>query len=453
MQAASLRLIPLRGRVADGDGCVSWDRLLQGIVLGRDAEVCGVCLEGDGLSRSHAQLWATPGGALWVRDLGSRNGTWLDGRHITAPSRLDEGVELSLGPGVVLAVQVVRSEARPIEPQAPPVSETAPPRRLRGWLWGAAAGLALAVVAAFVAGSEPAAEPPEVTAPPPQPVDGPLEAAPPSPTEVTSRTEATTPEPLAPTPLEDTLLLEDHIRQLLLDLSEGQVTTFRDDAFVERVEETLPMFVDRRFSYWRGYCRWPVLGVFIAELFEREMRELGHSAARARGLAPLVWVESNLFVGAESAVGATGAWQFMAGTWQRYQTADDATTDRRCDWAQATRYAAEYFDDIFETCGDAYPFLAIAGYNWGEQRSCRLQADDRVSIYRRNTMPFTAHGLVPEETRDYIPKFVAATFVLAHTEAAVRIAQRERLDLNVPFLEPGACDALQIRVPEARPCP
>ena len=48
--------------------------------IGRDAG-CDICVENDGVSRAHAELF--PMGAQWcVRDLGSSNGTYLDDRRV-----------------------------------------------------------------------------------------------------------------------------------------------------------------------------------------------------------------------------------------------------------------------------------------------------------------------------------------------------------------------------------
>ena len=52
----------------------------DGARLGRD-ELVRVGLRDERMSRSHAQVWAS-GGSVFVRDLGSRNGTWVDGEHL-----------------------------------------------------------------------------------------------------------------------------------------------------------------------------------------------------------------------------------------------------------------------------------------------------------------------------------------------------------------------------------
>jgi len=58
------------------------------------------------ISRQHLEIFARPDG-LYVRDLGSANGTWLNGRQLGGePVRLEDGAELSLGPDTVLNFRV-----------------------------------------------------------------------------------------------------------------------------------------------------------------------------------------------------------------------------------------------------------------------------------------------------------------------------------------------------------
>jgi CRP-like cAMP-binding protein len=58
------------------------------------------------ISRQHLEIFARPDG-LYVRDLGSANGTWLSGRQLGGqPVRLEDGAELSLGPDTVLNFRV-----------------------------------------------------------------------------------------------------------------------------------------------------------------------------------------------------------------------------------------------------------------------------------------------------------------------------------------------------------
>ena len=73
------------------------------IVLGRDPE-CHMLLQGQGISRRHVEIRqrsedGPAGGSHEVRDLGSRNGTWLNQRRLDAdaPARLADGDQIILG--------------------------------------------------------------------------------------------------------------------------------------------------------------------------------------------------------------------------------------------------------------------------------------------------------------------------------------------------------------------
>ena len=67
--------------------------LIDGMVVGRGQ--CDVVLVDPEVSRRHALVTATAGPA--VEDLGSRNGTWLNGQRITGAHRLRSGDELRFG--------------------------------------------------------------------------------------------------------------------------------------------------------------------------------------------------------------------------------------------------------------------------------------------------------------------------------------------------------------------
>lgn len=65
------------------------------LTLGRAAE-SGVVIDDESVSRAHARL-SYQGGQYFVEDLGSRNGTWVNGSGITAPTLLRHGDLLRLG--------------------------------------------------------------------------------------------------------------------------------------------------------------------------------------------------------------------------------------------------------------------------------------------------------------------------------------------------------------------
>lgn len=72
----------------------------RALVVGRSPE-CGWVLQGGGLSRRHCTLW-TVGGRLWIRDLASTNGIYVNGAWVPT-QELKAGDEVALGE-VVLRV-------------------------------------------------------------------------------------------------------------------------------------------------------------------------------------------------------------------------------------------------------------------------------------------------------------------------------------------------------------
>ncbi|MCW5747856.1 MAG: FHA domain-containing protein [Alphaproteobacteria bacterium] len=80
----------------------------EGVVFGRLPRYCHLTFDNDSLSRRHARFRAAPDGTLTVEDLGSTNGTAVDGQRIEAfrPVPLRDGSRLSLG-----EIKVVVSKA------------------------------------------------------------------------------------------------------------------------------------------------------------------------------------------------------------------------------------------------------------------------------------------------------------------------------------------------------
>ncbi len=69
----------------------------RAVIIGRAAPEVDVELNWDArVSRWHARLWVEDG-ALWIQDLGSRNGTWLGDERLGEPARLEPGVLVRVG--------------------------------------------------------------------------------------------------------------------------------------------------------------------------------------------------------------------------------------------------------------------------------------------------------------------------------------------------------------------
>jgi DNA-binding winged helix-turn-helix (wHTH) protein len=68
-------------------------------VLGRDRE-CAIRMDADSVSRQHARLNVTEG-AVSIEDLGSKNGTWVNGERIHGAVLLTDGTNVRLGSEIV----------------------------------------------------------------------------------------------------------------------------------------------------------------------------------------------------------------------------------------------------------------------------------------------------------------------------------------------------------------
>jgi FHA domain len=71
-------------------------RLERDVTFGRSGE-CDVVLEGDGYASARHALVFARDGARYVKDLGSTNGTHVDGHAISVEHRLRPGDELRIG--------------------------------------------------------------------------------------------------------------------------------------------------------------------------------------------------------------------------------------------------------------------------------------------------------------------------------------------------------------------
>jgi predicted component of type VI protein secretion system len=111
MPALVVRSGPLAGRRVE---------VAAELVLGR--EHADVTFDDEEVSRRHAVVRAVPGG-LEVEDLGSLNGTWVNGARIDRATRLAPGDELRVG-RITLAVE--HAPAAAPATRATPAGEAAP---------------------------------------------------------------------------------------------------------------------------------------------------------------------------------------------------------------------------------------------------------------------------------------------------------------------------------------
>jgi membrane-bound lytic murein transglycosylase D len=115
-------------------------------------------------------------------------------------------------------------------------------------------------------------------------------------------------------------------------------------------------------------------------------------------------IESRCDIKAKSPVGAAGLWQFMPATARKYGLRIDNFVDERYDPYRATSAAMKYLKDLYGRFGDWN--LAIGSYNCGEGNMQKAMRKAKSKDFWR----LRKH--LPKETQFYVPKFIAAAYVM-----------------------------------------
>jgi membrane-bound lytic murein transglycosylase D len=128
-----------------------------------------------------------------------------------------------------------------------------------------------------------------------------------------------------------------------------------------------------------------------------------------RELIYLAMIESEFNPTARSRVNAVGMWQFMKGTARQFGLKVRGRLDERKDPARSTDAALAYLSDLYDQFGSWY--LAAAAYNSGG--GTVRKALRRVTGDTKGTDSdfFRILPVLPKETRDYVPKLIAAARV------------------------------------------
>ena len=190
---------------------------------------------------------------------------------------------------------------------------------------------------------------------------------------------------------------------------------FSKEEYVERLSrmpsvmemaynDVVRKFIDRyavrlrhSISYMLGACN------FYMPIFEEALE----AYQLPLELKYLPIIESALTPTAVSRAGAVGLWQFMLTTGRHYDLKVNSLVDERRDPVKSSYAAARYLSDLYKIFGDWN--LVIAAYNCGP-------GNINKAIHRANGNKdyWQIYPYLPNETRGYVPAFIAANYIMTY---------------------------------------
>lgn len=177
----------------------------------------------------------------------------------------------------------------------------------------------------------------------------------------------------------------------------------KKENFIQKIERNITLFSDKikeKFSIWLSR----------STKYIEIMKDILIQKGLPEDLVYLPLIESGFNVNARSPAKAVGPWQFIESTGKRYGLIINWWVDERKDPIKSTEAAARYLSDLYKMFGDWS--LALAAYNAGEGRVYKA-----VNRYGENdywNLLGTKH--LPRETKDYVPKFIAAITIAKQPE-------------------------------------
>ena len=182
----------------------------------------------------------------------------------------------------------------------------------------------------------------------------------------------------------------------------------------------LPLHLNSRVERWINEFRTTRRDEFQGLLDRRGIFEpLIRDKLRERGMPEdliyLAMMESGYLPRAVSRVSAVGLWQFMGPTAEQFGLRVDAYVDERRDPVRATDAALDYLQWLHDRFGSWY--LAAAAYNAGPGRLEQVLNVHAEGRRGDEDLYWEVLRHLPLETREYVPRIVAATIVASEAEA------------------------------------
>ena len=146
-------------------------------------------------------------------------------------------------------------------------------------------------------------------------------------------------------------------------------------------------------------------GMISSKLAARDMPQ---------GLIYLAMIESGFNPTARSPVKASGLWQFMGPTAREYGLKVGRRVDERNNPVRSTDAALKYLSRLHDRFGSWY--LAAAAYNTGQGRVARVLKQVTGKTRGTDADYYRISSRLPQETRDYVPKMIAAARIGTNPE-------------------------------------
>ncbi len=203
-----------------------------------------------------------------------------------------------------------------------------------------------------------------------------------------------------------------------------------DDRLLDLVEKDLKKAVERpnegrRLLFSKAVMENPRVRYFINYFSKRQKESFARALARSgkyfsmmarvlreEGLpedfAYLALVESYFSPQAFSRAGAVGLWQLVPATARKYGLKIDRWVDERRDPIKSTHAAAAYLKDLHGAFDRWY--FATAAYNAGQGAMEKVMQNSRP----KNFAALIEKTKLSAETRNFLPKFVAAALIAAN---------------------------------------
>jgi membrane-bound lytic murein transglycosylase D len=172
----------------------------------------------------------------------------------------------------------------------------------------------------------------------------------------------------------------------------------------------IPVTYNSKVKFWINFYqtsgrKWFRTWLERSHAYLPQMQSTLKGQKMPQDLAYVAMIESGFSAHAKSTAEAVGYWQFIGPTANRYGLRTSWWLDERRDFNKSTFAAARYLGDLYQMFDSWY--LTAAAYNMGEGKMKRLIA----KYGTKNYWLLSRKAEFPDETREYIPKLLAAMMI------------------------------------------